>query len=58
MTCPLHAKIGPIEGGMGHAKPSGSSVRYFVIFDIDAAHFLTGRSPLGQPNNEAFFEAL
>ena len=32
MTRPLPAKIGPIEVGIGHAKPSGSSVRHFVFF--------------------------
>jgi len=32
MTRPLPAQIGPIEAEMGHAKPSGSSVRHFVFF--------------------------
>ena len=49
MTRPLSAKIGPIEVGIGHAKPSESSVRHFVFFDIDATHFLIERCPHGQP---------
>ena len=32
MTRPLPAKNSPIEGGMGHAKPSGSSIPHFVFF--------------------------
>ena len=32
MTSPLPAKIVFIEGGMGHAKPSGSCVCHFVFF--------------------------
>lgn len=51
MTRPLPLKIGRIEARMGHAKPSGSSVRYFVFFDIDVIHFLIGRRPHRQPNN-------
>ena len=31
MTRPLPVKIGPTEGGVGHAKPSGSSICYFVF---------------------------
>ena len=29
----LPTKIGPIEGGMGHAKPSESSIHHFVSFE-------------------------
>ena len=32
MTRPPPPQNRPIEGGMGHAKPSGSSVRHFVFF--------------------------
>ena len=48
MTRPLPTKIGPIEGGMRHAR---SSVRYFVFFDIHGRYFLIGRCTHGQPNN-------
>ena len=51
MTRPLPVKIGRIEARMGHVKPSGSSVRHFVFFDIDVIHFLIGRYPYRQPNN-------
>ena len=51
MNRPLHAEIGLIKARMGQAKPSGSSVRHFVFFDIDVIHFLIGRCPHGQPNN-------
>ena len=34
MTRLLPAKFGPIEGVMGHARPSGSFVCHFVFFDI------------------------
>ena len=56
MTGPLPTKIGPIKGGMGHAKPSGSSVRHFVFLDIDGRYFLIGRCPHGQPNTNAMNE--
>ena len=32
MNCPLPTKISPIEGGMGHTKPFGSSALHFVFF--------------------------
>ena len=32
MNCPLPTKISPIEGGMGHTKPFGSSACHFVFF--------------------------
>ena len=32
MNCPLPPKISPIEGGMGHTKPFGSSACHFVLF--------------------------
>ena len=31
MTCPLAAKIGPNEGGIGYAKPSGSFLHHFFF---------------------------
>lgn len=49
MTRYLSAKIGPFEAGIGHAKPSESSVRHFVFYDLHAAHFLIERCPCGQP---------
>ena len=49
MTRHLSPKIGPIEAAIGHAKPSDSSVRHFVFYDIDAAHFLIERCSRGQP---------
>ena len=39
MTRLLPAKIGPIEGGMGHEKPSGSYIHRFVSFDIERICF-------------------
>ena len=51
MTRLLPAKIGCIEARMGNVEPSGSSVRHFVFFDIDVIHFLIGRYPYRQPNN-------
>ena len=56
MTRPLPTKIDPIKGEMGHAKPSGSSVRHFVFSDIDGRYFLIGRCPHGQPNTNAMNE--
>ena len=57
MTHPLPAKCGPIEGGMGLAKPSGNFVCHFVFFGHTgtcrknvASHFLVGCFPQGQPN--------
>ena len=57
MTRPLPAKFGPIEGGMGHAKPSGSFVCHLVFFGHTntcrknvASYFLVGCFPQGQPN--------
>ena len=47
MTGPLPTKIGAIKGGIGHAKPSGSS---------DGRYFLIGRYPYGQPNKNAMNE--
>ena len=35
MTSPLPVKIDLNEGGMGHAKPSGSSVCHLSYFDIE-----------------------
>ena len=34
MTHPLLAKFGSIEGGMGHAKPSGVLSAILSFFDI------------------------
>ena len=51
MTRLLPAKIGPIEGGMGHEKPSGSYIHRFVSFDIERICFLIGHCPHGHPNN-------
>ena len=55
MTRPLPAKFGPIEGGMGHAKPSGSFVCHFVFLGHTrrknvTSRYLVGRRPQGQPN--------
>lgn len=50
MTCPIPAKIGRIEVGMGHAKPSGVLPPFF---DKDGRYLLIGHCPHGQPNNEA-----
>ena len=48
--CPIPAKIGRIEVGMGHAKPSGVLPPFF---DKDGRYLLIGHCPHGQPNNEA-----
>ena len=54
MIRPLPAKIDTIQGGMGHAKPSGRSVRHFVFFlhRQGGRHFWIRRCPRRQPNNE------
>ena len=55
MTCPLPSKISHIEVGMGHAKPSGSSIHHFVFFfdiHVDSTHFLIGCCPHWQPSNK------
>ena len=43
-------------GGMGHAKPSGSSIHHFVSFDVERICFLIfGHCSHGQPNNNMQF---
>ena len=54
MTRPLSAKIGPNEGGVGHAKPPESFVPHFVILRHSQKYFLIGRCPYGQPNNKVY----
>ena len=54
MTRPLPAKIGPNEGGVGHAKPPESFVPHFVFLRHSQKYFLIGRCPYGQPNNKVY----
>ena len=43
--------LASLKEGMGHAKPSGSSIHHFVSFDIERICFLIGHCPHGHPNN-------
>lgn len=50
---PPPTKVGPIDGGVGHAELSESSVRHLVFVRIDGRYFLIVRCPHGQRNNQS-----
>ena len=54
MTRSLPAKIGAIEGGMGHARPSVSSVCHLSFFDTDGRYFLNRRCPHQLADTDVF----